>query len=188
MSADDPKGVLSAAEMLGDAPTNLEAAVAAAEGDGLTEQDRLDGVDANHLILTVQEQREAIATARARVDTDEKKEALKSFEKTAYEKMRGKGSMRTGDPRKDQMVYVTVDLPEFCDKLTINFQPYWHGCTYPLQRHVAEGLREMAQRAWQHQSEIDGKGLVDRMRTPHVTHIQASGQVLNAPSKNVAVA
>jgi hypothetical protein len=143
-----------------------------------------EGIDPNHPILSVEEQREAIKKARARVAADSKKEAIKAFEAQVYDKERGRTGLRTGDAAKDEPVSVTLDLAEHSSCITINGTPYWHGFTYTVPRHVADTLREVMSRGHDHQTDLDGKGLSERMRKPRLTLIsERTGAVVNAPQK-----
>lgn len=147
---------------------------------------RAEGIDPHHPILTIDEQREAIQSALKRVSADEKKEALKAFEKQVYERERGVTGLRTGNPILDEMVTVTLDLAEHSDRIWINGHQFWHGHTYKVPRHVANSLREIQQRGHHHQADLDGKGISERGKKPMLTAIKADagGNVVgieNAP-------
>jgi len=182
------KEALSRADLLGEAPAApvaapetdavLEAAIEAEVGEAVTakEEPRL------HPILTNDEYRAAIERAKKRVEEDAKKEALKHVEAQAYDEMRGKRGIRTGDPQKDELVEITMDLPEFTDRITINGFVYFHTKTYTVPRHIADSLRDIQWRAWLHDNEINGKGIADRGRLPRNTIFNAkSGAVINGP-------
>lgn len=185
MPAKDDEAKLRA-DMLGEdkpaapvepAPT-LEAAMDAAdEAEGLSNEAmdalRAEGIDPFHPILTVDEQREAIAAARKRVDADAKKDAKKALEQSIYDAQRGKTGLRTGNPQLDELVTCTLDLAEHSDCLRINGHPFWHGRTYTVPRHVAASLREMQQRGHHHQADLDGKGMAEKMRKPMLTAVVA---------------
>lgn len=178
---DDDEAKLRA-EMLGDAepqagPT-LEAAMAAADAtEGLTDEEmaalRAEGIDPFHPILTVDEQRDAIAAAHKRVDADARKDAKKALEQAIYDAQRGKTGLRTGNPVLDELVVCTLDLAEHSDCIRINGHQFWHGHTYTVPRHVANSLREMQQRGHHHQAELDGKGISEKMKKPMLTAIVA---------------
>lgn len=176
----------AAAELLGADTTSgddLDAALAATDAADAVADDalspeaeaalRAEGIDPYHPILTVEEQREAIANAMRRVSADAKKEALKAFEKQVYEQERGVTGLRTGNPILDEMVNVTLDLAEHSADIKINGFSFWHGHTYKVPRHVANSLREIQQRGHNHQADLDGKGLAERMRKPMLTAIKA---------------
>lgn len=58
---------------------------------------------------------------------------------------------------EDEMVDVFIDLPDFCDRITIDGRVFLYGRTYTVSRPVAEGLWEIMSRTNDHQLEIDGK-------------------------------
>lgn len=188
----------AAAELLGDDGVakpagDLETAMEAAGLDGADDEEalRAEGIDPRHPILTVEEQRAAIKKARDRVAKDNKAEALKALEQQHYDQERGRGGLRTGDPVKDELVYITLDLAEHSDCLRINGHTFWHGQTYRLPRHVAESMREMQQRGHNHQLDLDGKGIAERGKKPRLTMVKAdptTGAVINVENAPQAAA
>lgn len=153
----------------GDKPTaeslldsELEAAIVQEEIDARY----MDRVDPNHPVLTVAEQIAALKSAELAVAAERKKQALASFEKKERERLSGKVGQLTGDPDKDEIVHVTIDLAEFTDRLVVNGVQYIHGQTYQVPRHVANSLREMCARTHAHQNELDGKGMAELHRRP----------------------
>jgi cell division septum initiation protein DivIVA len=184
---------LTAAEMLAEAQgaPAVEAVAPADEPEGLTDEAmaalRAEGIDPFHAILTVDEQREAIAAAHKRVSKDAKADAKKMLEQQIYDAERGKTGLRTGNPMLDELVTCTLDLAEHSDCIRINGHQFWHGHTYTVPRHVANSLREMQQRGHHHQADIDGKGIAEKMKKPLLTAVVANpktGAILavhNAP-------
>lgn len=172
-----PEAPTPPAEVVAEAQANVElaAAIAAETDEPAEEEVRLHPILSNAEYLAAQER------AAKRVEEDARKEAVKHVEQEAYDRMRGKKGLRTGDPRKDELVSLTLDLPEFTDRITINHFAYMHGGTYTVPRHVADSLREIQSRAWDHDNEINGKGIADRARLPRNTLIGANGGVINGP-------
>jgi hypothetical protein len=134
-----------------------------------TKRSTLEGIDPHHPILSIQDQREAIAAAKKRVQTDTRKEAMKALQDAAYEKERGREGMRTGDPVKDELVWVTLDLAEHSDRIVLNGTIYLHGHTYQVPRHVADTMREIQARGHEHQNTLDGKGIAELTKKPRMT-------------------
>lgn len=66
------------------------------------------------------------------------------------EKRRGKGL-------EESMHEITLDLPEFADRMRIDGVVYFHGASYTVGLGLYNVLREQVQRMWGHQDEIDGK-------------------------------
>ena len=73
---------------------------------------------------------------------------------------------RTGKPDMDELVSLLVELPEFSASIRINGEVFFHGHTYKLPRHVAQGIRETMQNAQRHQMELDGKSKDHMFRQP----------------------
>lgn len=127
-----------------------------------------DGIDPNHPILSVEDQRKAKAEARAAVEEERRKAALKSFLEKEKQRLKTEEGLTTHDAVKDEIVEVLMDLPEFATHIAINGAPYYHGHAYKIPRHVADTLREQQARMWDHQREIEGKSLTDKMRNEAV--------------------
>ncbi len=75
------------------------------------------------------------------------------------QRLRVQEGMVTGLGHLDEIVNITIDLPTFAPSININMQPYWHGRTYAVPRHVAETLNSQMFTCWKHQNEVDGKSL-----------------------------
>jgi hypothetical protein len=52
---------------------------------------------------------------------------------------------------------VTVDLAPYCDRILLDNRAFMQGMTYTVATSQAQVMREIMQRTWGHQSEIDGK-------------------------------
>ena len=132
--------------------------------------------------LTEAEIKAAKDKARARIEAERKKAALARIEEEETQRLKLEDGLVTGDEAKDEMVNVTIDLPEYTGSITINMQPFWHGHTYTVPRHVAETLREVMQRGWAHQHEIEGKNLTQHYLQSRGTKMSmVSGATVNAP-------
>jgi hypothetical protein len=153
-----------------------------AETEGLGDN---EGLDPNHPVLSLDEQRAARDEARAVILEEKRKAAFKDLVAKERVKLLGEEGLRTGDPVKDEMVMVTLDLAEHSDRILINSRIFMHGQTYRVQRHVADTLREIQSRGHNHQNEVDGKGIADRFRRPHNTVVDTrpgkGGAVSGAP-------
>lgn len=126
-----------------------------------TSDDPLAGVEDS--ILSPEEIAAAVAEAKSKFAADAKAKAKKELIASEMEKLKRVEGQKTGDSYKDEMIPVTVDLPEFTPHLVINGEPFWHGHTYTRPRHVVNSLREMISRAWNHQDDIDGKSMAQRL-------------------------
>lgn len=58
---------------------------------------------------------------------------------------------------KEPKVEITLDLAEHSDRLVIDSTTYFHGGTYTVPQSLANVMRDMIARGWEHQREIDGK-------------------------------
>jgi hypothetical protein len=122
--------------------------------------DLMGGEPSAHPLLSDAEIDAAKKKARDQIMKAKKDAAILSLIEDEKGRLLREEGLTTGDGVKDEQVKITVDLPEFCDKITFNGQPYWHGHTYQLPRHVADSMREVIQNTWRHQDrEIDGKDL-----------------------------
>ena len=52
---------------------------------------------------------------------------------------------------------VTVDLAPYCDRILLDNRAFMQGMTYTVPVGQAQVMREVMQRTWGHQSNIDGK-------------------------------
>ncbi len=52
---------------------------------------------------------------------------------------------------------VNLDLPAFCDRITIDGVIFFHGRNYTVPRSQAQVMREIQQNTWEHQAQVDGK-------------------------------
>jgi hypothetical protein len=168
---EQPKPVKTAA-----APAKQEAATAAKPEKRL------------HPILSNEEVHAARAKARKKIEDEQKAFALAAIEKEELTRLRTEEFVTVGGV-EDELVHITIDLPDFGDCLKTNMKPYWHGQTYLVTRDVARDLAWRMQSMWQHQLlQIDGKKLRDTyyrntalnlgMRE---THVSGTGVVTNAP-------
>jgi hypothetical protein len=79
------------------------------------------------------------------------------------------------------MVRITLDLAPHSPFVVLNHRPYYHAQTYTVPRHVAETLREIQQRGWRHQDEIDGKTLSEHYQRARQTGLSPVKGVTNSP-------
>lgn len=136
---------------------------------------------AEHPLLSAKEVADAKARARAKIEADAKKAAIKRIEEDETQRLRTEEGLVTGDSAKDEMVSLTLDLAEHSANIVINGRPYWHGHPYTVPRHVADSLREMQARGWRHQDEVDGKDLAQHYQRARATVVSAVRGVRNAP-------
>jgi len=131
-------------------------------------------------LLTADEIEGAKAKARTKVEAERKKAALARIEAEETDRLKVEEGLVTGDEAKDEMVNITIDLPEYATDIKINMRPYWHGHTYLVPRHVADTLREQMAASNRHQMEIEGKGLARRLIETRPVSISQLTGVTNA--------
>jgi len=85
-----------------------------------------------------------------------KEEAEDEFLQQAMREERRKHGAFVNDLPQDK-VDVLIDLPDYAPFLSINGKRYYHNFTYTVERHVFNSLNEIMSRAWEHQSEIEGR-------------------------------
>jgi hypothetical protein len=83
---------------------------------------------------------------------DERKDAAR---KALKEKLRREARQREGLLEAQERI--SIDLAPYADRITINGRSYLQGQTYTVPTSLAMVMREIMQRTWGHQSEIDGK-------------------------------
>ena len=136
---------------------DLDAAVAA-------EQDPFEAagnaeLERRFAILSPAEIQAARDEAHKRFNTTAKKAAVEAV--VADETRRLK--LKTGDGFKDEEIYLHVDLAPYTDRLIIDGATYLHGHSYKLPRHMVESMREMVQRTWDHEADIKGESIRQKM-------------------------
>lgn len=142
-------------------------------------------------LLTEAERLEIVQQAYDDVLAEKRKDAKKTLLEREKARISGKTGLKTGDPAKDQLVDVTIDLPEFGGKygsyIQFNMphgQKYHHNCRYQVPKHVADQLREVMARNWQHQAELDGKRKNAYARKQNLTIV--GGESTGAPPMVIA--
>lgn len=134
-----------------------------AEDDDLGFDDELEAAPTDerlHPILTNEEVAKAKASARDKVQAEQRKAALKQVEAEETVRLRREEGLTTGIGVKDEIVSLTIDLPPFAACLRVDFdREFHHGHTYQVPRHVADSLREMMDREWKHEDEVKGRSL-----------------------------
>lgn len=131
--------------------------------------------DATAPILTDKEIADAKAKARADIMAAKKKDAREKLIAAETKRLQTEEGLTTGNAFSDEIVNITIDLPIFCKELLINQVPYHQGRNYSVPRHVADTLRDMMFRAWEHQSTIEGKSKSEFYAQKHVAELYRPG-------------
>src|SRR5690348_122115 len=93
-------------------------------------------IDVESDVLSAEEIEATRQDARKRVALERKKVAKQQILDAEMERLRAEAGMSTGNRLADDLVEITIDLPEFAPYLAINFnQRFYHGLTYNVPRH-----------------------------------------------------
>jgi hypothetical protein len=74
------------------------------------------------------------------------------------------GMTRAEKQRGEEEIY--IDLPSYQDRITLDGVVYMHSRTYSVRPAVAETMREIMGRAWQHDHEIKDHSNANAYRRP----------------------
>ncbi|HEX8838208.1 MAG TPA: hypothetical protein VF748_14800 [Candidatus Acidoferrum sp.] len=101
--------------------------------------------------LSDEEKQEAMLKAREHVRAERKKKAIdEAFRKAVVEEE------REYEPQQ-AIVDVLIELPKYAAFIRLDQYLYYHGLVYPVSRSKADTILDLMARAWEHQSEIEGK-------------------------------
>ncbi len=102
-------------------------------------------------VLTADEIAEVELEAKEEVDKEAKDKAKDALKAKLVKQAKRKAGLVEATER------VAVDLAPYCDRILLDNRAYLQGVTYTVPASVAMVMREIMQRTWGHQSEIDGK-------------------------------
>jgi hypothetical protein len=101
--------------------------------------------------LTEEEKNEARIRAREHVRAKRKEKAVdEAFKRAVTEEE------REYEPN-DQLVDIMIDLPKYAAFVRLDHVVYYHGLPYEVPMIKAQTILDIMARAWEHQSEIEGK-------------------------------
>ena len=131
--------------------------------------------DIDPSILTADERAAVELAAEEEVVKAAKDEAKKQLkEKLVKEYKRKTGII-------EPLMEVYVDLPQYCDRVTLDNKHFMQGQTYTVPQSVGAVIMEVMQKTWSHQSIVDGKS-ENFYRKARGTHVLPSGGVINGTS------
>lgn len=96
-----------------------------------------------------------IAAIRTEAAQEVEKETKAAARAQMKEKLLLEARRMTGIEEKTETV--VIDLAPYCDRALLDNRAYMQGQSYTVPQSVASVLREIMQRTWNHQAEIDGK-------------------------------
>lgn len=132
-----------------------------------------------HPILTNEEYREAQAKARVRLDKERKVAAIRDVEERETMRLRVEEGLTSGITAEDELVWITIDVPDWVPWCAINGQAYHHGHSYQVPTHVARSLKEQMQNCQRTHDLADGKSTMDMYRARRTPVIDGKSGVVH---------
>lgn len=124
---------------------------------------------------------EALKEARAEIEEKRKAAMIKRIMAEERARLRREEGLAVGVRELDEIVEITVDIQDWQNPIRLNMMEYHNGGTYPMPRHVANQIAEMAQWGRRLQRELDGKdSLTEFYRKSSASKINAVGKVVRA--------
>lgn len=124
--------------------------------------------------LTANEKELILEKARKHVSDEKKAEAEESYLKEAI------AAERRKDRPQEQFEEVLIDLPGHAFRILIDGVEFLHAFTYRMVRSQAATVREMMQRAWNHEDEIGGANRAFYNKPRNLTLRRGSQAVTNS--------
>lgn len=140
--------------------------------DPLAEDDPLEAALQKSLeeeyagVLTPAEIQAARQEAQKRLSADAKKKAKDDI--IAGELRRHR--LKTGDGYLDEDLFVQIDLPPYADRIVVDGETFFNGHMYKRARHIVNSLRETMARAWDHEADIKGQSMQQKIGQYRVQH------------------
>jgi hypothetical protein len=126
--------------------------------------------------------KEEILKARKEVEVEVSQEAkdreLELLKASERKKIRARAHL------DEPVESILIDLPDSSLDIKLDGVAYVNGVTYPVRKAVADTMREIMFRSWQHEAEINGKR--KNFFTQRNTILSPSG-VRNAPTLGLRV-
>lgn len=142
---------------------DLDAALAAAD-------------DAPSALLSEQDIAEAKALAKKRVIDAQRKKAKDALIEEETLRLQNEDGFSADGSVQSEIISVTLDLAPHQIDIKLDGITYLAGQTYRLPRHKAGTIREIMQRGWQHQDQIDGKSLFEEQGRRAANRLFSAGQ------------
>lgn len=150
------------------------------------EPDILDDVEAvsEHPILSAEDVAKARAKAKEKLQAERRAAAMRDVEAQETERLRREEGLTTGISSEDELVWLTIDLPDWSPSINVNGMPYWHGHPYRVPRHVQRTLLEQMQNAWRAHDQTEGKSTAQMFQSRRNSVINGrTGVIDNAPRR-----
>ncbi|HEY1858664.1 hypothetical protein [Acidocella sp.] len=146
-----------------------------------------------HPILTNDEVRAAQAKARKKIDDERRKLAAKMVEEQETRRLQEEENLRPDDDPGGEMVTIQIDLAPYASfgttngkglpGMSLDGRRFWQGQIVTVKRRVADSIRDIMYRTWQHEHSLKGEPLIQFYQSQRLTEVNArSGAVRNAPT------
>lgn len=123
-------------------------------------------------LLTDEDIAEIRAKAREQVDTDRKKQAKEELKSRIMKEERHRS-----DP-DEELLSLTIDLPGFADRVTIDGTVYMQGVTYRFPKRQYDSIRDQLAQSWKHEAQTGGANR-DAYRQPRTTALRPGFENIN---------
>lgn len=120
------------------------------------ERKRMTTAKPDHALLSEAEKEALKIKAKQRVEELRKEEAEEDFLQKEIRAQRRAQGIDSDDLKLDD-VQIFIDLPEYAPDVCLNGVKYFANFSYTVPHHVYDSLVDIMARAWEHQSEIEGK-------------------------------
>lgn len=111
---------------------------------------------ADHTLISDEMKDKLRAKAKERVEELRRQEAEDDFLDREISRQRIEQGIG-GDDLKTEPTQVFIDLPPFADSITMDSVKYFNNFSYTVAHHVYDTMVDIMARAWEQQSEIEGK-------------------------------
>jgi hypothetical protein len=113
-------------------------------------------------LLSAEEVEAIRVSARSKIAADLKKAASKELEARFLKEERHRA-----DPN-EELIPLTIDLPGFADRVTIDGTVYMQGVTYRFPKRQYDSVRDQIAQSWRHEAQTGGANR-DAYRQPRNT-------------------
>ena len=139
------------------------------------EKKRVSKVAVDTSILTEDD----IAGLELQAEEEVKAEQFAAAKAQKLEELKAQRKRKVGLAEANETIL--VDLAPYCDRILLDNRAFLQGVTYTVPISQAQVMREIMQRTWGHQSEIDGKS-ENFYRKQRGVRILPNGGVVNNTS------
>lgn len=82
-----------------------------------------------------------------------------------------------GDKPQEELVDITLELPDHAPFLRLDNRVWFHGVTYEVEMSVYQTMMDMQARMWEHEKQTEGKARFNRPRQMQISPARPEGVV-----------